>query len=753
MPAAPPRRHVRPARSRHYHAACWIPAGLAAALGAAQLPAITHVSNLIFDAYQRAAPRLWDPSGPVRVVDIDDESIARLGQWPWPRTRVAALVDRLREANAAAIGFDIVFAETDRTDAQSVAEAMPDGRRKDALKAALKDSPDNDRVLAEAIAKAPVVLGLILTQRTTGTPSLPRPYGMARLGDDPAAFVAGFPGAVTPLSGLGDRAAGAGFLNWLADGDQIVRQVPLLLRSGDRLVPSLAMEAVRVAQGASTYLVRASNASGEFAFGAKSGISAIRVGNVDALTSADGSVRVRFSPHEEGRFLPAWRVLAGLVDRGEIDGRVLLIGSSSAGLTDVRATPVDAAMPGIEIQAQTLENLVTQSQLLRPDWAPALELALCLVAAVALWALMPIVPVVASGILLLIGIAVVILVSGLAFLQSHILLDPLAPGVTLLAVYLGGTASLFRSEQRNRRFVQDAFGRFVSPDVVARLAADPSQLVLGGEQRPLTVMFTDVRDFSVLAERMSASALARFMNAYLSPMSEIVLEHQGTVDKYIGDAIMAFWNAPLPTADHAEAGARAALAMIAALPAINATLETTAGHMPVPVRCGIGLATGPCVVGNLGSALRFDYSALGDHVNLASRLEGLTKVYRLDILAAEETQLQSAGLAWLEIDAVVVKGRSATTRIFTLLGDEVVARSDAFRAVAALQAGMLACLRDQRIEEAAGILERLTAIAPPALAGFYAAQAERFAALPIESSDAADVSSSGRLREDDRAVA
>ncbi len=709
----------RALRSPLYHA-CWAgPAAVVLALGLAQPAVVTRMQDQLFDAYQRAAPRAFDPTAPVRIVDVDDASLSRLGQWPWPRTRIAALIDRLKGAGAAAVAFDIVFSERDRTDA--LIAGIADETRRLAVRSALGGMPDGDDALAEAIGTAPVVLGLVLTQNGAGI--LPdAPYGFAHTGSDPLAAVPLFSGAVVPLPALAGRAGGLGAVNWLPDGDQTVRRVPLLLGLGGRLVPSLAMEALRVAQGASTFLVRAREAGG---------IEAVRIGALTVDASDSGDTRVRFTPHVPERFIPAWRVLDAGFEPATIAGRIVVVGSSSAGLTDVRATPVDPAMPGVEVQAQAIEGLLGGTALSRPSWW-RIEIAVAAALAVIVAATLPLAPAIASAGLALSLVLGIAAASWWAFVARHWLIDPAMPGLGVLAAFGGGLAAMFRAEQRDRRFVVDAFGRFVSPAVVDRLAREPGLLTLGGELRPLTVMFTDVRDFAAIAERMDASALTRLMNRYLSPMSELVLAHGGTVDKYVGDAIMAFWNAPLPDPRHAERAARAALAMLATLPSLAG--ETAAVGLP-PIRCGVGLASGPCVVGNLGSHLRFDYSALGDDVNLASRLEGLTKTYGVDVLASASVRDAAPHLAWLAVDRVAVAGRQATTALFTLAGDEAVAAMPDFAALVEANEAMLRLYRERRFADALAVAEALRIGAGigagfARLFAFHAARCRAYIAAP-----------------------
>ena len=715
-----------------YLAGCLVPLLVVAALGVLQPATLSRLQDQLFDAYQRLAPSTYDPAVPVRIVDIDDKSLAAIGQWPWPRTTMAALVERLVQTKAAAVAFDMVFAEPDRTSPEAFLAAIPDAARRSVVAAALAEVTSHDARFAEAIAGAPAVLGVVLTQGRTSPKAADRlsspPWGMAYAGDDPKAFAPGFSSAVMPLPELGEKATGLGALNWLPDGDQIVRRVPLLLRVPDgsgsaRLVPSLALESLRVAQGASTFLVRASNASGSLHTGLGGAIESVKIGDFTMRTGPAGDVRLWFTRHRPERFISAADILDGSFDPASVAGRIVIVGSSSAGLTDIRATPLDAAMPGVEIQAQALETLLTQKQLVRTDWL-VFEIAAGCLLALALAALLPLVPVAAGAVCAGSMLALVAGASWFAFLH-HLLVDPLLPGAMVVAAYIGGTGVLFRAEQRGRRFVQNAFGRFVSPAVVTRLADDPKALVLGGELRPLTIMFTDVRNFSGIAERMDPRELTRFMNRYLSPMTAIVLDSGGTVDKYIGDAIMAFWNAPLADLDHAGNAVRAAMGMLAALPTLRAEMAAESGGTFPPIRCGIGLATGPCVVGNLGSNLRFDYSALGDDVNLSSRLEGMSKVYGVDILASEATVAAAPDFAWIELDVVVAMGRAGSTRIYTPLGDASYAATPIFVTLRNDHASMLDAYRARRFVSAQDAADRLRLVAPETLSSLYEIYAER----------------------------
>lgn len=687
---------------------------------------LADARNRLFDLYQRAAPRIYDPELPVRVVDVDETSLARIGQWPWPRATVARLVERLNGLGAGAIAFDMVFSEPDRLDPTAVVPLLPAGVRGE-VEAALAGRPSNDAQLAGTLAASPSVLGAVLTGAKTGA-AYPAKWGLASAGDDPLAFVPRFSGAVVPLPALAAAAQGIGALNWLPDRDQVVRRVPILLGLDGALVPGLAAEALRVAQGASTYVVKSSNASGNEAFGAQTGITAIRIGSIEVPTDSMGEVRVRFSPSDPRRFLSAAAVLDGTVGREAVEGRILLVGTSAAGLMDTRATPLDAAVPGVEVQAQVIEHIVSGANLVRPDWARGAEMVLTGLLGLALALVLPRISALAAGVA---GAVVLGALAGgawLAFTRLDLLLDPMGPGAAVLGVYIMGVLALYRDEQQQKKWVRSVFGRFVSPKVVERLAEHPERLVLGGETREITILFCDLRDFTSLSETMDAQALTRFMNAYLTPMTEVVLAHGGTIDKYIGDAIMAFWNAPMDDAAHARNAALCALAMSARLDALNETWRAqaqAAGRAFSPVRCGIGLATGPCCVGNLGSEQRLEYSCLGDDVNLASRIEGATKSMRVDILVSEATREAAGDLAFLEADLLMLKGKSRASQLYLLAGDATFAAAPAFEALRAGHDALMTAYGSGTYAQALPLAEALAAQAPSRLSRFYGLYAER----------------------------
>jgi adenylate cyclase len=662
---------------------------------------------IAFDSYQRLAPQAYNPDYPVRIVDIDEESLARIGQWPWPRTVIADLVGKLAGQGASAIGFDILFSEPDQTSPEVVIERLGPGFA-DAIKDQYVFSDSHDAIFAKAIAAAPVVLAAALTNRVADGPGLPQKAGFAIAGDDPAPFVASFSGATGNLAALDQAAAGIGSINWVPDRDQVIRRVPLVYREGGEFVPALAAEALRVAQGASTYILKASNASGETAFGETTGLNHIKVGDIEVPTDADGGIWLQFRHSNPAAFIPAWKVLAGENDAGEVAGRIVLVGTSAPGLLDLRATPLDPAVPGVEVHAMAIEHILSGLALTRPDYALAAEIVLFLALGLLVSLVLPRISAASSA---AVGIVVVAgLFAGGWFLyrDAGLLFDPTFPALSLAVLVGAATLTIYRKVEEQRREVRRAFGYYVAPAVVDEIIADPGRLELGGEVRELTLLFCDVRNFTAISERMSAHELTQFINSLLTPLSKIILSERGTIDKYMGDAIMAFWNAPLDDPDHAGHAARAALQMAAAMDGLNRRWKAEAAAAGRPfhkVAIGIGINTGECCVGNLGSEQRFDYSAIGDNVNIASRYEGLCKLYGVPTVVGEATVREAKDVDAIELDLIRVKGRGEPTRVFTLAG-AIAAAPDALARLKPLHAAMLAAYRSRDFDGALGLIER-----------------------------------------------
>lgn len=703
---------------KFYWAAVAVFAALVFGAFTMRLPILTSLQHLAFDIYQRAAPAKPLEGSPIKVVAIDEASLAAVGQWPWPRDSMAELTRQLGEAGAAAIVFDVLFAEADRTSPDEIARSVPPARRASVLRALGGGFQSHDLEFAETLGAFPTVLAVSLHTETNDSVA-PVRAGFAVAGDDPSPFLADYPGVAVNLDSLSEAAAGSGFINWMPDGDQIVRRVPLILRQDGQFTPSLALEALRVATGASTYVLRASNASGVEAFGAQTGLESIRVGPITVPTDAQGQMWLRFRSYDPEEAISAARVLSGDVDRSAFEGAIVLIGASAPGLMDLRATPLDSNIPGVEIHRQLLEQIVASDFLTRPDYAPGIELLAALAAILILAIAAPrLRPSLNAGL----SVALVLVFFGGGFWlfnQHNYLFDPVFPTLSALAFGAAATAYFHQRSETQRAGVRRAFSQYVSPSVVRQLVAHPERLKLGGEVRELTILVCDIRDFSAIAESLNAEQVTDFINSFLTPVSDIIIESGGTIDKYMGDAVMAFWNAPLDQADHAERAWNAALQIMARMPALNETWRAeaeTAGRAFKDVRIGIGLNTGECCVGNLGSERRFDYSAIGDAVNIASRLESLSKIYGLALLASEETARGAKQHQLIEVGRVRLIGRAGATRMFTALPN---ARAPASHAdfLAAFDAG--------RLDEARRLLAELQNTDTSPLAGVYRHYAQR----------------------------
>ena len=694
----------------------------------------------VFDVFQRIEPRPYTEV-PVRVVDLDDASLERIGQWPWPRTDVAQLLANLANAGAAAVAFDIVFAEADRTSPARVVPKWPSTPETEALLQNLDSLPDHDAVLADMIAQMgaagfPVVTGFSLS--TGETAARPAAKGsFAHSGDDPLRYLPVYRGAVVTLPEIEAAAAGNGSFSIEAEADSIIRRVPLLFRQGDTLYPSLAAEVLRVAQGAKTFIVKSSGGSGEQAFGEHTGINHVKIGRIVVPTDAQGRMWIHFTEDVPERRVPAWRLFAEDFDPSPIAGNIILIGTSAAGLKDLRATPLNPVMAGVEVHAQAIEQMLLGYFLERPDWADGAEIIYLLLLGAVLIFLLPRLGALWCAVLGVAGIGAAIAASWLAFTELRLLLDPVFPSLVVLLVYLAGSLINYLRSEIERNQVRGAFSRYMSPALVEELARNPDKLVLGGEMKDMTLLFADIRGFTSISELFKGDpqGLTRLINRFLTPMSDMILERSGTIDKYMGDCIMAFWNAPLDDTEHGRHACDSALAMFSELGTLNATIKAereSAGELFRPINIGIGLNSSECCVGNMGSEQRFDYSVLGDTVNLAARLEGQSKNYGVGIVIGEATRDEAPEYASLELDLIKVKGKEEAVRIFSLLGDAAHRESVEFTALAERHQAMLAAYRGQEWAPARKLLGECRALDGrlDVLYDLYAERLDHFEANP-----------------------
>ena len=456
--------------------------------------------------------------------------------------------------------------------------------------------------------------------------------GIATMGGDARPFLLNFPGLLRNIPILEQSGSGRGLFTIRAERDGIVRRVPIVMQAQGTIMPSLTLEMLRVVSGSSTVLIRSDNA----------GVQSAAVPGFVIPTDRNGQLWIHFAPHDLARYVSAADVLEGKVPAERVARRLVLVGTSAVGLLDSKTTPIDPVMPGVEVHAQVLESVLTKSVLSAPNYAVGVELCAALLLGVAIiW----LTPILSPVYLLMFGAAIVALTAGASwyfYVQDRLLFDFTYPLLSSAFVYLTLVFSNYMSEQAQRRRIRSAFGQYLSPDLVEQLANSPEKLVLGGEEREMSILFSDVRGFTTISElyKNDPQGLTSLMNSFLTPLTNAIIEHNGTIDKYMGDAIMAFWNAPLNDAQHEVNACEAALEMLLRVETLNRQREQQAketGQRFIPLNVGVGINTGKCVVGNMGSDLRFNYSVLGDPVNLASRLEGQSKNYGVPIIVGSKT--------------------------------------------------------------------------------------------------------------------
>jgi adenylate cyclase len=671
-----------------------------AALRVADPPPIEELRVRTFDTFQVLDPRV-KTAKPVRIVNIDESSLAKYGQWPWPRTLVADLVTSLTRLGAVAIGFDIMFAEPDRLNPVVAAATLRN--LDEETRAKLRALPSNDDILADAMRQSRVALGetglpYILAELDQALPVT----GLAMLGEDPQRFMLKFPGLLRSTPVLETAAGGHGLLTIWTERDGIVRRVPVILQAQGVTMPSLSFEMLRLASGSDTILVKTTEA----------GIASVAVKGFAVPTDANGQLWVHFAPYDPSIYVSAADVLDGNVEAETFAGRLVLIGTSAAGLHDVKTTPVSPVMPGVEIHAQVLEAALTGQLLSQPVWAPLAEfLSAIILGAAVIW----VAPMFGPISLIAVGGFFATLLVGTSwyyYSQQRLLIDFTYPLLSTTAIYVTLIFFSFVREQSQRRQIRSAFGQYLSPALVEQLAQAPEKLVLGGEEREMTIMFSDMRGFTSISEsyKHDPQGLTALMNRFLTPLTNAILERKGTIDKYMGDAIMAFWNAPLDDSEHQINACEAALDMLERVDELNRERKAEAeegGHTYIPLNIGVGLNTGTCVVGNMGSDLRFDYSVFGDSVNLASRLEGQSKEYGFPIIVGSGTALAVKDrFAILELDFIMVKGKKEPEVIYAIAGRQDVAQSGRFQRLRNLTIEMLACYRSRDWEGALAAIAR-----------------------------------------------
>ena len=692
---------------------------------------LQQLRNLTFDSYQRLKPREYDPNVPVVIAAIDEKSLDKFGQWPWSRTTLAQITDRLTDLGAVTIAFDVIFAESDRTSPVAVASNLPADPQYDAVRTQLASLPDPDADFAAALARSPSVLAFAYSNDAalSADPSIEFPYGFSIIGTAEETYVAGkVQGAryaILPLPALMQAAHGMGEVHaGDPDADGVIRRVPLAVAVGDKLYPTLAGDTLRVGVGGQTAQVKLTP---------DGFIDKMRIGEAIIPVNDRGELLLYDTGLESERYVSLADVFDPTFNATRISGHLVLIGTTVEGLKDNRATPLAPVMPGVEIHAQILEQIFGRQYLTRPYDADQYEKTYLAVFGLVLLGFLYRRSAIGGSVVLVAAIATTIGASWWQFAEKGYLFDPIYPGLAAVVMFSSGTVINYLRVEKEKRQWRTVMVRLLPPALADQVSQHPPEL--GGELRELTLMFTDIRGFTHISESLDPQALTQLMNSFLTPMTRVIQDHEGFIDKYIGDCIMAFWNAPIDVPSHAQKAIQAAFDMRAELKRINAMLKETAekeDRAEVELRIGIGLNSGICCVGNMGSEQRLEYSVLGDTVNIASRLESLSPAYGVDLVIGEETASGAAEFALLELDRVRVKGKVLPIRIYTGLGDRTVAATPEFQQLRDAQSRLLTHYRAKEWDQAEAALAECRALAPALLAGLYELYEKRIAHYRID---------------------
>jgi adenylate cyclase len=632
------------------------------------VPLIQHIEAISYDArLQLTMPKTLDHR--IVIVDIDEKSLAEEGRWPWGRDKLATLLDRLFDQyHVAVVGFDVVFAEKDESSGLKVLERLGQEELKhlpqfQASLAQLRPQLDHDRIFAQKLVSRPVVLGYYFTSnedRVSGLLPVPTfPAGSFKGSN--TAFI-GATGYGANLPELQKAAHSAGHFNPLTDFDGVARRVPMLMEYRGAFYESLSLAVFRTLSGNSAIQAVFEEGAGNIG----DSMEWLRVGKLKIPVDENISALVPYRG-KQGSFpyVSATDVLHGRISAQELGGAIVLVGTTAPGLMDLRSTPVGAVYPGVEVHANLIAGMLDRNIKQKPAFIMGAEITEMLLLGLALAFTLPLLsPVKAS----LTALAALLLVVGinLSLWQSANMVMPLAAAMLMIiALFMLSMSYGFFVESRAKRQITGLFGQYVPPELVDEMSENPGNFTMEGESREMTVLFSDVRGFTTISEGLSPQELSRMMNEYMTPMTRIIHKHRGTIDKYIGDAIMAFWGAPLADPEHSRHALLAAMEMQQTLTLLRDQFK--ARGWP-EIRIGVGINTGTMSVGNMGSEFRKAYTVMGDAVNLASRLESITTQYGVGIIVGENTQKAVPDVVFRELDRVRVKGKDEPVAIYEPLG-------------------------------------------------------------------------------------
>ena len=645
------------------------------AMGVLPIPVVDRLDNIIYDARLRwTMPRTLDER--IVIVDIDEKSLAEIGHWPWARNHLAALTDELfTRQQASVVGFDVVFPEADDTSGLAHLQRLAQTELKDEAAFVkrlheLEPSLDYDAVFARSLQQRPVVLGYYFTSdrggRTVG--NLPQAVMEKESLRGRPIRVTSWDGYGANIAPLAQAAPLGGFFNPFVDTDGIVRSVPLLAEYGDRYYESLSLAMFRMLTGLPSVEPGfppagsvSRNYQGLDSVRLRLGQKTLSIPVAEGLTTL---VPFRGPGGPAGgsfRYISASDLLSKRLAAGALKGRIVLVGTTAPGLMDLRATPVGTTYPGVETHANLLSALLDNRIPVKPDYAAGYDVMILLIAGLLLAFALPLMSARRAVISSLLVVAAVVGLNFSLYAGAGLVL-PLAAALTMAIV----TSALNMSygyfvESRSKRELANLFGTYVPPELVDEMVKDPDSYSMKAASKELTVMFCDMRNFTKVSETMEPAQVQELLNNLFTRLTNVIRANHGTIDKYMGDCVMAFWGAPVEISDPAHYAVKCAMEMAAAVRKINE--EQRAKGMP-EIGVGVGLNTGTMCVGDMGSDVRRSYTVIGDAVNLGSRLEGMSKVYHVDIVASEATREQAPGFEWQELDRVRVKGKEQAVAIY-----------------------------------------------------------------------------------------
>ncbi len=652
------------------------------------------------------------------IVDIDEKSLKELGQWPWSRDKVAQIIKNLTDYGAGIIGLDIVFAEKDNSSPKLVLKKL-------GLK--YKNAPDYDAILADTISKSPTIAGYVFVLGDDGIKPGASPKNnmiVIEKNKGKSSYLIKAYRAILNIPILQQAAYSNGYFNTVPDSDGVVRSIPLFISYNDMPYPALTLEMFRIAMGVNKVFIN---------YG-KNGIESIKIGDEIIPTDRYGRMLINYKgPQKSYRYISAVDIYNKRVKKSDIEGKVVLIGTSAAGLLDLRSTPFDSAYPGVEAHANAIDNMLHQDFISRPSWAVGADI-ISIVLALFILFLVLLVPNAIFGFIALVVMDALVLVSH-CYLMIHkgIMLNTIFPFLAINIFFLIGEIVNYFLESKQKEIIKKKFAAKVSPAVMNELIKNQDNNILEAKEEMITIFFSDIRGFTTISEKIGdAKSLIEVLNDYMTPMVDIITSHKGTVDKFIGDAIMAYWNAPMPVKNHADEALKASIEQIKKLREINNKTKTKRG---VYIDIGIGLNSGLSVVGEMGSIGRSDYTCIGDAVNLASRSEGLCKPYGAKIVLTQFTKelLKEDNYKIRELDVVRVKGKSEPVTVYECFGDDEGIWIEYDKISEKNYLIGLDYYRSGDVKKAKGIFEKLYSISPQKIYHIYIERCIYYIENPSES--------------------